>query len=85
MVRPVPFQRTTDPATYPEPFTVNVKPVPPAATVAGLMLAITGGATMVNVSLLEITEPTLTTVTVAVPALTMSPEGTDAVSWPGET
>jgi hypothetical protein len=49
------------------------------------MLVITGDATTVNVSLLEITEPTLSTVTVAEPALAMSPAGTVAVSRLAET
>ena len=44
-----PFHCTTAPEANPLPFTVSVKPFPPAVTVEGLILAIVGGpAAMVS-------------------------------------
>jgi len=41
--RELPFQRTTDPAMKPVPWTANVNPAPPGATAAGVNGQLTKG------------------------------------------
>ena len=80
VVSAVPFNDTTAPDTKPIPFTVKVKVVPPALTVEGEMLVITGAAgVMVNASALETTLPLLT-VTDADPGCAIRFELTVAVN-----
>ena len=63
VVSAVPFNDTTAPDTKPVPFTVNVNAGPPAVTVAGEMLVITGAAgATVNVNALETRPPLLTVI-----------------------
>ena len=54
------FQRTVEVDEKPLPFTVRVKPGPVAVAVLGLMLAITGGTLIVNVTAFEVTPPDTT-------------------------
>jgi hypothetical protein len=55
-----PFNATTAPDIKPEPFTVKVSALPPAVTVDGEMLVITGaGSVMANGSVLESRLPRL--------------------------
>ncbi len=68
------------------PFTVSVKAEPPAVRDVGLILEIAGtglGAMIAKDWALEVPPPGagLYTVTVAVPAVTMSEAGIAAVSW----
>jgi hypothetical protein len=84
--RSAPFQRTKDVETNPLPFTVSVKPVPPAVAEVGLIPVMLGtgfAAVIVNVTELDVPPPGdgLNTVTAALPALAMSLAGIDAVSW----
>jgi len=58
VVRPAPFQRTTEVETKVVPFTVNVKAAPPAVVLVGEMLVSVGkGLLMVKVCGLEVPPP----------------------------
>jgi hypothetical protein len=76
-----PFQRTVEPLTNPDPFTVSVKAPPPAVARFGLRLVMVSALT-VNVTPLEVPPPGFTTITVAVPALAIRLAATEAVNWP---
>ena len=91
VVRAAPFQRTWEVATKLLPFTVSVKAAPPAGVLVGAsdVSAGTGfaAALMVNVNPFEVPPPGagVTTVTCALPAVTMSLAGIAAVTWPAFT
>src|SRR5712664_2289761 len=92
VVRLAPFHRTTDkPATKFVPFTVNVNAAPPTVADVGLRLVVVGtgfgDAEIVNVWAFEVPPPGagLNTVTDAVPAVTRSVAGMDAVNCDAET
>ena len=86
VVRPVPFQRTTELEMKLVPFTVRVKAAPPAVAELGLRPVVVGtglsGTLIVNVWAFEVPPPGagLKTVTLAVPATAMSAALIDAVS-----
>jgi hypothetical protein len=83
VLRADPFQSTTEPETKFEPFTVSVKAGPPAVALLGEIELIAGtGLLTVNVIAFDVPPPgvAFTTVTEAVPAVLMSPEGTVAVT-----
>src|SRR6267142_1978970 len=91
VVRFAPFQPTTDePATKFVPFTVNVNAASPTVADVGLRPVVVGtgfgDAEIVNVWALEVPPPgaALNTVTDAVPAVTRSVAGMDAVSCDAE-
>jgi hypothetical protein len=70
-----PFHCTTELDTKPVPFTVSVKPAPPAVPDDGLRLVVAGtGLLMLMVCALEVPPPGagLYTVTVAVPVVAIS-------------
>lgn len=80
-----PFQRMTELAANPEPFTVMVNAAPPACAVAGLRLVIAGVAgPIVNIELLD-TAPFVPTVTAAVPCAAIRLAATVVVSWVAPT
>jgi hypothetical protein len=84
VVRAVLFHSTVDPLTKLLPFTVSVKVALPPTAEVGDIDEITGkGLLIVNVNAPEVPPPSagLNTVTEAVPLLTTSPAGTDAVNW----
>ena len=76
-----PLNRTTDPTVKPVPFTVSVKPRPPARTVAGEIAVIAGSTGRLTV--LETPPPGvgLKTVICKFTRLTRSVLGMIAVSW----
>lgn len=83
VVRSLPFQRTTEFATNPVPFTIKVKVLVPAVTALGLRLVIVGaGLLIVKVIALVVPPPGvgLNTVTSAVPVLAKSVVGSVAVN-----
>jgi hypothetical protein len=83
VLRPDPFQSTTELETKFEPFTVSVKLGPPAVALLGEIERIAGtGLLMVNVIAFDVPPPGggFTTVTETVPAVLMSDEGTVAVT-----
>ena len=82
------FHFTTEPLTKLVPFTVRVKPAPPAVAEVGLKPVVVGtGLFMVKAWALEVPPPGewLYTVTLAVPAVAMSDAGMAAVSCVGDT
>lgn len=81
MTSGAPFQRTSDAEKKPVPFTVRVKPTPPAAVELGTrpVMEEVGGKT-VNVTGAESTSDGVLTVTEAVPGVAMLAAGTVAVS-----
>jgi len=91
VVRLAPFHCTTEPLTKLLPLTVSVKAAPPAVAEEGLRLVVTGtglvAALIVKVWLLEVPPPGagVNTVTVAVPAVTMSAAVIAAVSCVADT
>ena len=86
VVRFVPFHLTTEPEMKLVPFTVRVKPAPPAVADVGLRLVVVGtglsGTLIVKVWELEVPPPGvgLKTVTLAVPAVAMSAAEIEAVT-----
>src|SRR3989338_8611133 len=77
-------QRTTEPVTKFEPFTVSVKAAPPALALVGESELTAGtGLLMVKVRELEVPPPGagLNTVTKAVSAVAMSAAGMSAGNW----
>ena len=77
---PAPFHRTVEPAVNPEPFTVKVKPAPPAGACDGFKLEIAGGgAVTVKEAPLDTTPP-LPTVIVNTPRELMKLAGIAAVN-----
>jgi hypothetical protein len=75
-----------EPDKNPEPFTVSVKPGPPAVAELGLRFEIEGvGALTVKVSALVVAPPGFWTVMLAEPGEAIRLEGTDAVNWLAET
>src|ERR1700722_1225093 len=81
VVSPVPFNDTIAPLTKPVPLTVKVNVGPPAVTVEGEMVVITGGGAMIaNGSALETRLP-LFTVTDAEPTCAIRAALTAAVNW----
>jgi hypothetical protein len=91
VVRFEPFHWTTEPLMKLLPFTVSVKAGPPAVAEAGLRPVVVGtgllAALIVKVWAFEVPPPGvgLNTVTVAVPAVTISEASIAAVSWVAET
>jgi len=84
VVRGDPFQFTTEVVTKPEPFTVSVKPGPPAVALLGEMEVTFGlGLLIVNVSEFDGPPPGggFVTITGTVPAVTRSVAGILAVTW----
>jgi hypothetical protein len=75
----VPFHCTTAPAANPLPFTVSVKPRPPAVADEGTKLLIIGPGLIVKVAPEDVTPP-LATVIVVVPAEAIRLAGTEAVN-----
>src|SRR5437660_283507 len=57
-----PFHRTVEPFKKPDPFTVRVKPDPPAVAELGFRLTITGGFVM-KLAAFDLAPPGFTTVT----------------------
>ena len=86
MVRFVPFHLTTELEMKLVPFTVRVKPAPPAVADEGLRVVVVGtglsGTLIVKVWALEVPPPGvgLKTVTLAVAAVAMSAARIDAVT-----
>jgi hypothetical protein len=83
VARPLLFHCTTELETKLVPLTVRLKAGPPAAVLEGeSKLAVGTGLLMVNVRALVVPPPGegFTTVTDAVPAVAMSPAGTEAVN-----
>jgi hypothetical protein len=83
VVRFDPFHLTTDVLTKPDPFTVSVNAGPPGAATLGDSVLSTGiGLLIVNVRAFDVPPPGagLNTVTLAVPAFTMSLAGITAVT-----
>ena len=86
VVRFEPFHLTTELEMKLVPFTVRVKPAPPAVAELGLRLVVVGtglsGTLIVKVWAFEVPPPGagLKTVTLAVPAVAMSAARIDAVS-----
>jgi len=79
-----PLKLTTDPDTKPVPFTVKVKPVPPAVAFVGEREDATGaGLLIVKVWALEMPPPGggFVTVTLAVPPVAISAAGMVAMIW----
>jgi hypothetical protein len=88
VVRFDPFQFTVEPETKPVPFTVRVKPAPPAVAAVGLRPVVVGtGLLIVKVWAFEVPPPGagFSTVTWAVPAVAMSAGVIAAVNWVEET
>ena len=91
VVRAAPFQRTWEVPTKLLPFTVSVKPAPPAGVLVGASEVSAGtgfvAAVMVNVKTFEVPPPGagFTTVTGALPWVTMSLAGIAAVTCPALT
>ena len=84
VVRAAPFQFTTEVVTKPEPFTVSVKPGPPAVALLGEMEVTFGlGLLIVNVSEFDAPPPGggFVTITVTVPAVVRSEVRICAVTW----
>jgi len=76
-----PFQFTTAPPMKFVPFTVSMKPMPPAVAEVGLMLLIVGvGTVMLKPDDDDALPPAFATVILALPALAISPAGTAAVN-----
>jgi len=82
VVSGVPFQSTVAPLTKFEPFTVSVKPIPPAVIEIGLRLVIEGaeGALMGNVAGADGLPPEFVTVMLALPMVAIKLAVTAAVS-----
>lgn len=76
----LPFHRTWDPETNPEPVTVSVNAGPPASAEPGLNALITGGVEIVNVTLFDTTVPGFIMPIAAAPALAIYDPGTVALS-----
>ncbi len=89
VVRAAPFQRTSEVPTKLLPFTVSVKPAPPAGVLGGASDVSAGiaGALMVNDTAFEVPPPGVgfTTVTGTVPWVTISLAGIAAVTRPAFT
>ncbi|MGA2113575.1 MAG: hypothetical protein ABSH56_02355 [Bryobacteraceae bacterium] len=75
----IPFDCTTAPEANPLPFTVSVKPFPPAVADGGLKLLIIGPGLIVKVAPEGVTPP-LATLIVGVPGKAIRPAGTAAVN-----
>jgi len=82
VARAVPFQFTVDPETKFVPFTVSVKPEPPAGAQVGLSELIVGAALIVNVCAVDVAPAQgFATVIDAVPAVAIREADTVAVNW----
>jgi hypothetical protein len=81
VARFVPFHCTSAPLRKFVPFTVSVKPAPPAVAEFGLRLVMLGvGMVIENVAAVDAVPPVLVTVTLALPALAIRPADTAAVT-----
>jgi len=76
------IQVATAPGTKLVPLMVRVKRGPPAMPELGFKLAIVGGGGMMVNGNPAVVPPPSVTVTLAVPAVVIRPDGTVAVSWP---
>jgi xanthosine utilization system XapX-like protein len=82
VVSAVPFQFTVEPETKFVPFTVSVKPEPPAVAQVGLSELIVGAALIVNVCAVDVAPAQgFATVIDAVPAVAIREADTVAVNW----
>ena len=82
VVSAVPFQFTVEPETKFVPFTVSVKPEPPAVAQVGLSELIVGAALIVNVCAVDVAPAQgFATVMDAVPAVAIREADTVAVNW----
>ncbi len=76
-----PFQFTTAPLMKFVPFTVSVKPAPPAVAEVGVRLLIVGvGTIILKPDDVDALPPAFATVILALPELAISPAGTAAVN-----